>query len=70
MPRKSFPRHAVFGVVESVSQKVGDVAEGTKLQIHFDAASGWSFGGWKSGHADPDITVTLDEDTEVEAIVL
>ena len=28
------------------------------------------FGGWKSGETDPDITVTMDGDKEVEAIVL
>ena len=43
---------------------------GSELQIHFDAASGWSFGGWKGGETDPDITVILDSDKEVEAIVL
>ena len=66
------PEDAGTYTVDGEHTEVGEhvYPAGTELQIHFDAASGWSFGGWKSGQTDPDITVTLDSDKEVEAIVL
>ena len=66
------PEDAGTYTVNGEHAEVGEYTypAGTEVQIHFDAASGWSFGGWKSGETDPDITVTMDGDKEVEAIVL
>ena len=66
------PEDAGTYTVDGEHAEVGEYTypAGTELQIHFDAAAGWSFGGWKSGETDPDITVVLNADTEVEAIVL
>ena len=66
------PEDAGTYTVNGEHAEVGEYTypAGTELQIHFDAASGWSFGGWKSGETDPDITVVMDGDKEVEAIVL
>ena len=66
------PEDAGTYTVDGEHAEVGEYTypAGTELAIHFDAASGWSFGGWKSGETDPDITVVLNADTEVEAIVL
>ena len=44
---------------------------GSELEVHFEAASGWTFGGWKNREeTDPDIVVTVTGDTTLEAIVL
>ena len=44
---------------------------GSELEVHFEAASGWTFGGWKNREeTDPDFTLTLSGDTTLEAIVL
>ena len=44
---------------------------GAELEVHFEAAGGWTFGGWKNRtESDPDITVTVTGDTTLEAIVL
>lgn len=66
------PEDAGTYTIDGEHTEVGEhtYPAGSELQIHFDAASGWSFGGWKSGQTDPDITVVLDSDKEVEAIVL
>lgn len=44
--------------------------KGTEVVLHFDAAEGWSFGGWKSGETDPDISFVMNADMTKEAIVL
>ena len=66
------PEDAGTYTVNGEHAEVGEYTypAGTELQIHFDAASGWSFGGWKGGETDPDITVVMDSDKEVEAVVL
>ena len=44
---------------------------GAELEVHFEAAGGWTFGGWKNREeTDPDFTLTLNGDTLLEAIVL
>ena len=43
----------------------------SELEVHFEAAGGWTFGGWKNREeTDPDFTLTLSGDTTLEAIVL
>ena len=44
---------------------------GAELEVHFEAAGGWTFGGWKNRtEEDPDFTMPLTGDTTLEAIVL
>ncbi len=44
---------------------------GSELVVGFEAAGGWSFGGWKNrSETDPDITLILNSNTQLEAIVL